>query len=110
MAKKATISKTAVELTEADRFFISKNLDLSVGELMAATGKSREVVKEFYDAQPKGVRADKSTYVTTIRGNDEESDDQQARRLGYHAKHKGRGAIVATQAASEHADENHKRR
>lgn len=109
MAKKATVTKVE-ELSEADRFFISKNLDMSVGELMAATGKTREIVKEFYDAQPKGVRADKSTYITSIRSDDDETDDQQARRLGYHAKHKGRGAIVATQAASEHADENHRKR
>lgn len=109
MAKKATVTKVE-ELSEADRFFISKNLDMSVGELMAATGKTRETVKEFYDAQPKGVRADKSTYITSIRGDDDETDEQQSRRLGYHAKHKGRGAIVATQAASEHADEHHRRR
>lgn len=102
---KSQVKKEAVEvveeLSEADKYYIKHNVHLSVGELCKNTGKSRTVVSEYVDSVPKSVRADRTSYVSEINNGKAGS-----RKLAYHEKHKNRGAIVSTQAASEHADDN----
>lgn len=101
MAKAKTVEIEEVELTEADKFYIRHHIHLSVGELCKDTGKSRTIVSEFVDTVPKSVRVDKSSYIAEINNGKTGS-----RKLAFHEKHKNRGAIVSTQAASEHADDN----
>lgn len=106
MAKTSKVSQVTdvEELTEADRYYIRHNTNLSIGELCKNTGKTRLVVSEYLASVPKNVRAEKSTYMASI-DNGLEGD----RKLAFHARHK-RGAIVSTQAAAEHADENKQKR